>query len=151
MVEDARQRQKTWLDTYITDSNLTKDDDTTEVSWISCFEEPQYSLERVFYGTKNVDLLYTIGTPTSSPLVDWDGTIYDYEEAVPIYVQCVTKQGITGNKLKWKADAELRLVAETYPLGSYRSISRAEPYDQNIGSWKIYGIKVTLTYSRDTT
>ena len=98
-----------------------------------------------------MDLTFAVDNPTTEPEVDWDGYIIGYTEKVPIIIQCPTKQGITGNRLRWQADAELRRVLENNPLGSYRSISRSEPFDQMLGSHMLYGIKVTLTYSRDVT
>ena len=151
MAEDARYRTRFYLSSYILDANLTKDDDATEVDWISQYTYPPYPLKRIFFEPKNVDLIFNIDTPVTTPRLDFDGSIIGYNEKVPILIQCVTKQGITGNKLRWKADAELRRVVETYPLGSYRSISRAEPFDTRMGNWIIYGIKDVLTHERDTT
>ena len=49
---------------------------------------------------------------------------YGYEEDVPIEIYCIDKSGITGTKLMWKAERELRHVAETYPEGSRRNLIR---------------------------
>ena len=151
MVDDARSRTKTYLNSYLSNANLLKDDAATQVSFIIQYTYQSYPFKRVFYSPKNVDLIFAIDNPTSEPRMDWDGYINGYREQVPIIIQCPTKQGIDGNKLRWQADAELRRVVETYPMGSYRAVSQAVPFDQRMGTWTLYGVKVTLSYERDKT
>jgi hypothetical protein len=150
-VQDARQRTKTYLDTYLTAGNLLKDDAVTEVSYITAFGDPTYPFEMVFYEPKNCDLVYCIFKPDTAALVDWDGTIYGYNERVPIKVYTVTKQGITGTKLLWQGEAELRRIVETYPLGSYRSLSKIDDSERDMGGWTLYSSEYVLSYERDTT
>lgn len=151
MADDARYRTKVFIDTYITDGNITKDDDTTEASWISQFSNPPYPMKRVFFSPKNVDLVFSIDMPRSEAAkVDWDGYTIGYLEHVPVHIHTVTKQGITDNKLLWKAHAELRRILEANPLGSYRGYSSGEPYIISHGIWQIMGVTVTVAYERDT-
>jgi hypothetical protein len=143
---------KLWMDTYLSGANLLWDDGVTNAAFITAFTDPPYPLERVLYMTKKIDLVYSVGFPTTVPKVDWDGTTYGYRETVPITIQCVTKQGIDGNKLYWQAEAELRRIAEVYPLSSYRNIQRvAPPGPMDMGGWILFGGTVTFTYERDTT
>ena len=148
--EDARYRTKVYLDTYITDANLTEDDDTTEVTWISAFGKPKYSIVRVFTD-KEVDLIFSIEEPVSTPLMQYDMTTWGYREQVPILTYCIDKPTITGDLLKWKANRELRRVFETYPFGSVRHLTDQTDNDQIIGGTKVYSTKWTFNYRRDTT
>jgi hypothetical protein len=152
MADDPRYRMKLWMDTYLSNANLLWDDAVTQCTFITAYRDPPYPMERVLYETKKVDLVYSIGIPTTTPKVDWDGATYGYRESVPILIQCPTKQGITGNKLYWQAEAELRRIAETYPLSSYRNIERVgEPGHMEMGGWILFGGTVRFTYERDTT
>ena len=150
MAYDARERTITWITTYDTPANITKDDDVTEASYILQYSNPPYPLSRIYFDPKNVDLTFTTDEPTTEAIVDWDGYTIGYNEKVPIHINCPTKQGITGNKLLWKAQAELRRIFETYPLGSYRGFSVGSPYTQKLGLFTLYGVTVTVSYERDT-
>jgi hypothetical protein len=150
--QDARQRTKTYIETYDTPANITKDDGTTEASYIVQFEKPPYPLKKVFFDPKNVDGIYTISTPTSEALVDWKKEPYAYTETCPIEISATSKQGITGDKFRWKLEAELRLITETYPnvAGTYciRSLERMTPQDRDMGLWKLHTIRYNLRYKR---
>lgn len=150
MVDDARYRTKVWLDTYLSNANLTKDDDSTQVTFITAFGYPDYPLLRVFID-KAVDLVYSVGKPVSTPMMDpLTQSPYGYNEKVPIEITCITKQGVTGLKLLWKAEAELRRIAETNPEGSVRNLSDSTDITQMM-STIIHGVRVEMTYRRDTT
>jgi hypothetical protein len=152
LADDPRYRTKLWLDTYLSNANLLKDDGVAQAAFITAYADPPYPMKKVFNDPKNVDLVYSIYQPTSAPKVDWDGTTYGYREAVPIAVQTVTKQGIDGNKLLWQAEAELRRVVETYPLSSYRSLERmGPPSNVDMDGWVLFQQRYVLTYERDTT
>lgn len=146
---DARSNTKTWLDTYLRNAQLTKDN-STYTTFITHYDKPNYPLERVFK-VKNVDLTFAIEQPTSEPMIDSDQTVYGYDEHVGIVTSVVDKVGITGTNLMWKAVRELRYVAETYPLGSHRSFLVEEPKTQNLGSTIIHSVRCVLGYRRDTT
>lgn len=150
MAEDARYRTKYYLESYIVNANLTKDDDATQISFIVAFGNPDYPITKVFL-TKGVDLVYSIGEPTSEPLLGADQTAYGYTEHVPIRTFCIDKTGITGTKLKWKAERELRRITETYPLGSQRSLERRGDNDKRLGSTILYSTEFILNYRRDIT
>jgi len=150
MVYDARDRTKVYLDTYLDNANLTKDDDTTQISFIVAYADPNYPLLRVF-NDKAIDLVFCVGNPESQAVLDSDHYPIGYEENVPITVWCIDKASITGTKLRWKAEAELRRICETYPLGSVRSLERLRDNDANLGSTILYSREFNMKYVRDTT
>lgn len=132
-----------YLDTYVLNSNLTKDNDTSQATFHVAFSYPDYPLERVF-DDKAVDLIYSVGTPTTTALPVGVG----YDEAVPIKIFCIDKTDITGTKLRWKAEKELRRVVEANPTGSLRSLDRIEDNEQRLGSTTLYSVKYILRYKR---
>jgi hypothetical protein len=105
---------------------------------------------RVF-NDKNVDVIFTVGEPNSNALKSHDKTICGYIEHIPITVSAIDKTGITGTKLKWKGEAELRRIDETYPLGSIRLLEKRRDQDKILGSTIMYSTEWILTYRRDTT
>ena len=150
--QDARQRTKTYLETYILNANLTKDDDLSTVSWIVAFGLPDYPLSRVFKD-KAVDLIFSVNTANMKAVRDFRQYPYCYEEVIPIEIFCVNKTGppaITGTKLRWKAEAELRRISEAYPLASVRWIMRGTDNEKKLGSQTIYSVKYELGYIRPT-
>lgn len=150
LVQDARQKIKDFLG-YLRNAQLTKDDDSTEVKFIACFGKPDYPITKVFKA-KGVDLIFSVGTPNSTPMMDpVTQTPYGYEEQVPIECVCIDKSGITGTKLRWKAEAELRYVTEEYLAGSLQNVESMSDNDQNLGSTILYSAKYILNYRRDKT
>jgi len=151
MVYDARNRTKVFLTTYLTAGNMKEDNGATNAAFIVHFSDPPYPLKLVFFGDKNIDIIFAVDTPVSTAKLDWDGYIIGYRETVPIYIFTVDKTGITGTELRWKAEAELRRIVETYPMGSYRSLDRVAKNDKWMGSWILHSVTYNLTYERDTT
>ena len=149
MAEDARYRTKVYLEDNITAANLT-DDNGDEVSWIVAYGWPEYPLAKVF-NEMGVDLVFSVGEPESTALLDVDQVPHGYEESVPIEIGCIDKPSVTGTKLKWTAEAELRSVVEDWPTGSQRSLERRGDRDRRLGSMKLYGTLFMLNYVRDTT
>ena len=138
-----------WFETHDTPANITKDDDATQASIIKQFDNPSYHIDRIFLPEfKNHDGIYTFLKCSMKPLHDWKHETYAYTERQPIKVNCITKQGITGEKLQWKMEKELRRVEATYPLGSRRNFSSAEPTNDKIGLWDLNGITYYLDYTR---
>jgi len=135
-VQDARQRTKVYLDAYL-------DEEELGVTFITCWANPPYPLKRVFV-TKGVDLVFCIGTPDSVALPVGVG----YIENVPITIFAIDKTSVMGNKLRWKAEAELRRIVETYPLGSLRTLTRMRDNEQNLGSTTLYSVTDDLRYKR---
>ena len=150
MVDDARLRTKVYLETWLNNANLMKDNDTSQVAFIVAYGNPDYPLTQIF-NDKNVDLVFSIGDPDSEAIADSDHYPIGYKETVPIIIFCVDKTGITGAKLRWKAEAELRRVIEQHPEGSQRSLEKIRDNDKNLGSTILYSREFALKYVRDTT
>jgi hypothetical protein len=148
MIEDPRSKTKYYLEYYDAPANITKDDGTTQASYIYQFEKPPYPLKRVFFDPKNKDGIYTIGTPDSDAVLDWKHEAYAYDEKVPITIDAVTKHGINGDRLRWKMEAELRRIVETYPLGSIRSLTHMTPLARDMGIFKLHTVTYNLRYKR---
>lgn len=151
MVNDPRQQTRSWLTSYWTAGNVLEDDAVTVASGIWCFSGADYPLTQVFFGTKNIDYVLVIHKPKTRPLKQHDMYIYGYEETVPIEIVTIDKTGITAELLIWQIEAELRLVAETYPFGSFRDLSRASESRQRFGSTTLYSTTYDLRYVRDKT
>jgi len=151
MANDARTNTYTYLDGYVTAGNILEDDDATPATLLICFSGATYPMSLVFFGTKNVDVVYSIGKPTTEPLQGHDMYIYGYKEIVPITISVVDKTGVTGEQLIWRAEAELRRVVETYPLGSTRELERVTDNTQLFGMTKLYSVTYLLKYKRSKT
>jgi hypothetical protein len=124
-------------DTYVL--SLT----STQVTFIVAYGNPDYALERVFLD-KDVDLVFSIGTPDVESLPVGIG----YVEKVPITIWTIDKTGITGTELRWKAEAELRRIIETYPLGSLRGTEKISDNEKNLGSTILYSVTHVMRYKR---
>lgn len=142
-VEDARYRTKEYLETYLDDDALP--------NYIVAYGMPDYPLVRVFK-TKGVDLVFSIGSPDTSPMMDaYTRSPYGYNENVHVSTECIDKTNVDGTKLFWQAESELRRVAESYPTGSLRVLTSHRPATQNLGSTVLYSGEYILNYRRDTT
>ena len=143
--EDTRYRTKIYLETYLDAAYLTKDDDSTPAAYAVIYANPNYPLSREFFASLSpVDLLFCVDTPESVALPVGVG----YIEHVPITIFTINKAGITGTKLRWRAEAELRYVIENYPIGSLRTLERMSDHEQNLGSTILYSVIYILRYKR---
>jgi len=142
-MQDPRQRGKTWMDTYLDADALTENDDSTPVTFITCWANPPYPISKVLL-SKGVDLVYTVAVPDTEPLPLGVG----YIENTPIAIYTVDKTNILGEKLRWKAENELRRIAREHPLGSLRTVSRVREATQNLGSTTLYSVTLNLRYKR---
>lgn len=143
---DARKVMLDFLNnatTGLNAANLTKNDDATKVNFTVCYTGANYPITRVFK-TKGKDLLFLVDTPT----VRTAGVKVRYIESIPIKISCIDKSGITGTKLRWKAEKELRRVIKLYPLGSFHSMDRSEPSDERLGSTIIHSVTLTANIRR---
>ena len=144
--DDARHRTKVYLEEHVNNANLTEDDDSTTVKFIVAYAFPDYPWLRVFQD-KSVSLVFAVDTPETEALPVAVG----YLENVPITIWCINKAGISGTKLRWKAEAELRRVAETYPVSSLRTLTRLTDNEKNLGSTVLYSVTYNLRYKRYVT
>jgi len=151
---DARSRTKVWIDTYILDANVLKDDAATQASWACIFDTPPYPVEQEFRATADpVQGLYVVNQPIMKPLMD--ATLqapYGYEETVPITIVTIDSTGCSGHQLNWRMEAELRRIAETYAVpdttGSQRGIERRSSKVESFGGYPVYMTDVELKYRR---
>jgi hypothetical protein len=141
-VEDARYRNKVYLETWLSSTALP--------NYIVAYGEPDYPLIRVFK-EKGVDLVYSLGEHTSDTVIDSDHYPFGYKEHVPITTLCINKINIAGTKLMHQAETELRRVAETYPLGSLRALGARRPQTKRLGSLTLYSAEYMMEYQRDST
>lgn len=141
--EDARYRTKVYLDTYLLSSNLLNDI-SEPVTYAVIYANPNYPLSKEFRASSDeVDLLFLIGKPTSELMYG-----VRYTEHVPITVCTIDKTNLTGTKLTWTAEKELRRIAETYPHGSLRSVERISDSEIQLGSTVLYSTTFMLNYRR---
>jgi hypothetical protein len=141
-VEDARYRNKVYLETWLSSTALP--------NYIVAYGEPDYPMVRVFH-EKGVDLVYSLGEHTSDTVIDSDHYPFGYKEHVPITTLCINKINIAGTKLMHQAETELRRVAETYPLGSLRALGARRPQTKRLGSLTLYSAEYMMEYQRDKT
>ncbi len=143
-VGDARYQTRDWLKTYLDQTKLKEDNNTDDALYIYPMGLPDYHIERVFLGTKGVDLVFSVGTPESVALPLGVG----YLENVPISIFTVNKAGITGTRLRYAAEVELKRIAKEYPLGSLRTPDRISDNEENLGSTILYSVNYILRYKR---
>jgi hypothetical protein len=150
-VEDPRHRTKDYLDTYFASLpiSLLKNDGTAATHTVS-WANPPYPIKTVFV-TKGIDLVYSVGKGSSTPLIGGDKYAYGYKEKVAITVQAIDKTGISGDNLMWQGERQLRRVIEAYPLGSLRNLETATPKTQTLGSTTLYSVECVLDYQRNLT
>lgn len=152
MAEDARYKTKDYLDTNLTAANILKDDAASLAAFAVIFKNPPYPILKEFYADSTpANVLFCIGEPESRVLMDCFQVPYGYEEFVPVEIICVDKIGVTGTKLKWTAEKELRRACEANPTGSQWFVRRIGANDQDLGSTILYGTRFEISYRRDTT
>ena len=144
---DPRYRTKDWLDDYISDANITKDDGAAEASWVIITEKPDYSLKREFQD-KNVDVIGYIVNVDSKPMYNHVHYLYAFNESVTIRFCAVNKTEITAANVLEKFEQEIRHVQSDYPLGSIRNISSIKDNDEDLGGLTMRCRLVTLEYTR---
>jgi hypothetical protein len=150
--KDPRERSKTYIDTYVRDAQLTKDDDSTQAAWACIFSEPPYPVAQEFRAASNpVFGLYVVEIPNSTPGLDTDQIASEYEEHVPIHIITVDSTACTGTALNWKMEEELRYVCETYPEGSFRSLERRSKRTVNLPGLILYDSEFMMNYVRNVT
>lgn len=151
--QDARYNMKAWMigsaPLHLRDSQITKDDDSTEAEYGIMFNNPPYPLSLEFrHVTTPVQGLYVVDQPNSTPLRDGDQTIRDYEDHVPIHVMAVDSTSCRGDGLAHKMAAELQYICETYPQGSQRNLDVRRTNKIDLGGMWMYDMEYTLTYVR---
>ena len=150
MVDDSRYKTKVYLDTYLTANNMKEDDTVTNATVQVMYSNPNAPMSLHFFGTKNLDAIFTIGHPTTEVYQGFNLKPYKYREEIPINVYAVNKTGITATKLLWQCELELRGIAYSYPGGTgvIRVLNRTMPADDYKGGFFLYSVETLLAYSR---
>lgn len=150
-VTDPSNRIKVLLDTYLTVANMKEDDNSTNATTLTAFGLPNYPIQLVFLGSKNVDLVFSVDKANSTALIDSDYSPYGYIEHVPLKLFAIDKSGVTARRLIWAGEHEVRRILETYPTGSHRLIEHTRDNTQTLGSTILHSSEYTITWKRDLT
>ena len=151
---DARYRTKVYLDTYITDANLT-DDTPAALTNTVMYAYPPYPLELIFSDDyAGFGVVFFVDKPTSKARYSSSKSVYAYEESIPVHCHVMTKTNLTPELTLWKAETELRTILQTYPFAaevSVREYGTVQTHTIKEGSTVFYGFTFTLSYLRDIT
>lgn len=137
-VGEAVKNTRNYWEAYLDGDNLQNH------SWITCYDEPDYPLVRVFKDM-GIHIIFSITAPNSTPLIGHDQVPVGYKEHVPTHVLTLDR------KLQWVAEAELRRITQSYPTGSQRSLERRSSTVRDLGSARLYDTEFILNYRRGTT
>lgn len=142
-VNDARYNTKDYLETRITDANMLAANGRP-LRWIACYSNFDYPFERVFFD-KHMEIIFTIDSPDSEPLMQGDLTPYGYEEHTPIHIVTLDTE------INHLAETELRRITKDYSTGSQRALERRGTTVHNYGSTQVYDTEFLLNYRRGIT
>ena len=137
-VNDARYNMKVYWDTYIDITYLQ------DKPFLVCYSDPDYPYSRLFKD-KGLEIVFTVETSRTTPLIGTDLTPYNYREQVNTHVITLD------TKLNHLGQAELRRVIENHPLGSQRTFTSSEPRIHHLGSMQVYDSTFTVNYTRGLT
>lgn len=150
MVQDARQRTRTWLDAYLDQSNVLKDDGVSQAIFKTMWAFPDYPLKMEFKAPSVICGIYAVGEPESKALIGHDREAYAYVEEVPIFICAMNKAGATATLVKSQMRIELRRICQEYPTGSIRHLDFVRSEDERFGGETLYKDRLSLRYKRDT-
>jgi len=145
-IDDPRYKIRTLLSASITDANLTRDDDATELTWISFYAPYTIPLPKIFL-EKNVDLIFTVAD--AEHVETTLGVSHVAEHVVTIYAIDKYSGGtkiITASLVLWKATKELRSVFKENPWGSLRSFVEDHIETEDVGTTIIWGKPCRIQY-----
>ncbi len=137
--EDARYRTKVYLESYFGDYALPY--------FLVAYGDPPYPITQVFK-IKGHDVIFRLGEPTADALIGFNDKAYGYHEQVPVFIDCIDKANIDGDKLRWQAETELRRILEAYPSGSLRMLKHVRGNNRYVGGYPIYGSECVFDYLR---
>lgn len=148
---DPRERTKTWLEAYLSDAAILKDDNATQADWICQFAFPEYNIDRIF-DDKTIDLIVSVEALDGIALYLHSGAnIYAFKENIRIHFNAVDKTGITAVNLLDKAKQEFykELNLHGKIAGSFRmsETHKDNPVRMSNGQL-LYGFYVDLSYKR---
>lgn len=150
MVEDARYRQKVFLETYLNRGNIVKDDGSSMAGVEFMYWEPNYPMILEFKPPSVVHGIYALGTPESEARRSGDQVIRRYHERCPVVMITMDRTDATGTLVNWSMEAELRRICELHSTGSQRNLERGRNLDLDLGTTKLYQREVIMDYWRGT-
>jgi hypothetical protein len=155
MISDARSLTRTFLTTYLIDTNIVRDDGAMEATYCVIYKNGRYPIIKEFQALCDpVDGVYAVGEPETRQLFDAvTRKVYAHDEKVPIFVYTINKVGVTGTRLKMVMERELRRVCETYPIVSQQHgrLERLGGTHKQIGSITLYSTEFVLSFKRSIT
>jgi len=100
---DARERTTVFIDTYIRNAQITKNDDVLEATWVSMYYNPPYPLTGEFRAdSAPVHGIYAVDHPTSTANIGALREPYSYTEIVPVHIITIDSEDVTGTVLQAK-------------------------------------------------
>lgn len=148
---DPRLKIKSVIDTYLTASNIKKDDGATNAATAAMFGDVSYPVTRLFL-TKALDAVAVISRGASNVLyTDWvfGHKPYGFEEAVKIEICAVNKDGVTASNLVEKFEQEIRRIFTAYdPYSNVRDLDTIEPTTVDLGYTQMCKTTVNIRYKR---
>ena len=154
-VSDPASRIKTQLDLYLPGlvAQMKEDDNATNATYITAFDLPDYPIQLVFLGTKNVDLIFSINRSQSTPILGCDKVATHYKEESPINIMAIDKATITARRLIWAGEQQIRDIFRLYPIGtgSMRVMANSQPKSIQMGTQTVWSNEVTVHWIRDLT
>lgn len=149
-VFDPRNEIRTFLTTYLSKANILKGDDS-EAAYCVIYTGPPYDIVKEFRASNRpVDGVFAIGEPDIRPLFSGSQTPWGHEIRVPIFIFTIDKDDVTGTKLKWAMEAELRRVSETFQVAhvAHMQLEKRGDRDERRGSIVLHSTEYILGYER---
>lgn len=144
---DARKQIRTFLTAGLNDDNITRDDGSKKAPFCVIYTDPPYPIIKEFQASNSpADGLYAVGAPESVPLLGHDQTPYGYEERVPIFIFTIDKVGVSGSKLRWMMEVELKRVCETYRIGSLQTLKSWADNTKRLKNTILYSAEFVFSY-----
>lgn len=149
-VFDPRKEIRALLTTNLSKTNMLKNNDF-EAAYCVIYTGPPYDIVKEFRASNSpVDGVFAIGEPYIKPLFSGSQTPWGHEIRVPIFIFTIDKVGVTGTKLKWVMEAELRRVSETFHVahGAHMQLEKHGDRDKRRGSIVLHSTEYILRYER---
>lgn len=150
LVDDARHRQKVYLEAYWTSGNC-ENDSGGHLGTVIMYAMPDYPLSLELKSPSAVDVILTVGKPESKPIRGHDYTPIGYDETVPVGIWCMDKVGVTAVKAVWQCEVELRRITEANPTGSLRGLDKTSDETKVLGSAILHNTEYKMNYRRGIT
>jgi hypothetical protein len=137
--DNGLHRTKVWLESYLNNTYLPH--------YIVAAAYPTlYPITRVFKD-KNIDLIFSISKPESTPMFQGDKTLYGFEETIPINLSAVDKD-VSGQSLIEQAESEIRRMCDEHTFGSLRIMKVSNDKTVRKSGFTLHNSEFSLTYRR---